>query len=182
MQANINSLNNTITIKFVGTVSDFDGQKCNCDWDVPSNLNESVSDLISRFFQISGLNANNYRFYFNGENLRKYEKKLFEIGLQNGSKIELAYVEQEFFTPNNNNFGNINGENLPFNYKIFIKFIKFSTYSAYNGNKELKGILKLCLLNEIASKIELPNLTMWKMRGLPEIAYFILKILKFSYD
>ena len=182
MQSNINSLNNTITIKFVGTVSDFDGQKCNCDWDVPSNLNESVSDLISRFFQISGLNANNYRFYFNGENLRKYEKQLFQIGLQNGSKIEFAYVEQEFFSPNKNNFGNINGENLPFNYKIFIKFIKFSTYSAYNGNKELKGILKLCLLNEIASKIELPNLTMWKMSGLPEIAYFILKILKFSYD
>ena len=74
MQSNISSLNNTITIKFVGTVSDFDGQKCNCDWDVPSNLNESVSDLISGFFQISGLNAGNYRFYFNGENLKKYEK------------------------------------------------------------------------------------------------------------
>ena len=88
----------------------------------------------------------------------------------------MAYVVPESFSLNNNNFGNINGENLPFNYKIFIKFIKFSTYSAYNGNKELKGILKLCLLNEIASKIELPNLTMWKMRGLPEIAYFILKI------
>jgi len=184
MKANINTLNYTITIKFSGTVLDFDGQKCYYELEVPSNLNERVSDLISRFFQISGLNSENYRFYFGGENLEKYKSHgLFQIGLKNNSKIELAYVELEVFRNDNDNLGNFDDENnFEFNQRIYIKFIKFSTYSSYNYNKELKGILKLCLLNEIASKIELPNLQIWKMSGYPEIAYFILKILKYSYD
>ena len=71
MKANINTLNYTITIKFSGTVLDFDGQKCYYELEVPSNLNERISDLISRFFQISGLNSDNYRFYFGGENLNR---------------------------------------------------------------------------------------------------------------
>ena len=184
MKANINTLNYTITIKFSGTVLDFDGQKCYYELEVPSNLNERISDLISRFFQISGLNSENYRFYFGGENLEKYKSNgLFQIGLKNNSKIELAYVELEVFRNDNDNLGNFDDENnFEFNQRIYIKFIKFSTYSSYNYNKELKGILKLCLLNEIASKIELPNLQIWKMSGYPEIAYFILKILKYSYD
>ena len=60
-----------------------------------------------------------------------------------------------------------------------IKFIKFKGDSYYNCNVELKGILKLCLLSEIASRIKEPEINnLFITKKIPEMIYYILKILK----
>ena len=185
MQDNNNSMLYPIVIKFSGTVMDFDGQKCNCEWDIPSNLNESVADLLSRFFKISGIKEGDNKFYFNDDNIENYKLySLFQISLNNNSNIQIALIDKESYNLMNNNTINnfTNDNNILSNNKIYIKFIKLNTQSAYNFNKELKGILKLCIINEFADKINLPDYGIWKMGGLPEIVYFIFKILKYGYN
>ena len=185
MQDNNNSMLYPIVIKFSGTVMDFDGQKCNCEWDIPSNLNESVADLLSRFFKISGIKEGDNKFYFNDDNIENYKLySLFQISLNNNSNIQIALIDKESYNLMNNNTINnfTNDNNILSNNKIYIKFIKLNTQSAYNFNKELKGILKLCIINEFADKINLPDFGIWKMGGLPEIVYFIFKILKYGYN
>ena len=189
MQDNNNSMLYPIVIKFSGTVMDFDGQKCNCEWDIPSNLNESVADLLSRFFKISGIKEGDNKFYFNDDNIENYKlHSLFQISLNNNSNIQIALIDKESFNNGNNLMNNntinnfTNDNNILSNNKIYVKFIKLNTQSAYNFNKELKGILKLCIINEFADKINLPDFGIWKMGGLPEIVYFIFKILKYGYN
>ena len=185
MQDNNNSMLYPIVIKFSGTVMDFDGQKCNCEWDIPSNLNESVADLLSRFFKISGIKEGDNKFYFNDDNIENYKLySLFQISLNNNSNIQIALIDKESYNLMNNNTINnfTNDNNILSNNKIYVKFIKLNTQSAYNFNKELKGILKLCIINEFADKINLPDYGIWKMGGLPEIVYFIFKILKYGYN
>ena len=87
---------------------------------------------------------------------------------------EIIENKSNFFNPIINEFANM----IPSYYKINIKFIKFSDYSAFNCYKELKGLLKLCLLNEIASKIEDSELD---KDDISKNVYFIMKILKDSY-
>ena len=163
----------------------FDGQKCNCEWDIPSNLNESVADLLSRFFKISGIKEGDNKFYFNDDNIENYKLySLFQISLNNNSNIQIALIDKESYNLMNNNTINnfTNDNNILSNNKIYVKFIKLNTQSAYNFNKELKGILKLCIINEFADKINLPDFGIWKMGGLPEMVYFIFKILKYGYN
>lgn len=63
---------------------------------------------------------------------------------------------------------------------MHIKFIKFSNYSSFNRFRELKGILKLSLLNEIAAKIDSAYLDqLYNMKNIPENIYYILEILKY---
>ena len=86
---------------------------------------------------------------------------------------------------NNDNNNNRIPDNLinPLNYDISIKFIKYSAHSAYECDTQLKGILKLCYLNEMASKINDDILyDLYKYNNIPEIVYFILKILKKNYE
>ena len=165
---NFNNMNNTIIIKFSGIVKDFDGELSQCEWDIPSNPNEKVQDLLSRFLRISGINKGDYRFYINNKSLENYKSStLSQINLVNNSRIDISYVELESFKDKKS---------------VYIKFIKFSNYSAFNCFKELKGILKLCLLKEIASKIDLLYLDqIYNTKRIPENLYYILKILKESY-
>ena len=315
-------MNNSINIIFSGTIKDKNGKKTKRQFNIPSNSNEFVKDLISRFYQITGLDPNCHKLYFQKKNLINYESStLLEIGLVNNSIIEITYIELESmnfvendsndnnnslvnndskinynpnyspvinnnanihynpvinnnskinknpiinnnnnisYTPiinnsaninynpginnisivnnypminnntnvkyipmvnnnasikyipiinsNNNNIiqvkqkviPNYNNNNInyynynfnnntinnynPLNYEISIKFIKYSEYSAFNCYTELNGILKLCLLNEIASKIDdsiLDNL--YIIKKISETIYFILKILKKNY-
>ena len=61
--------------------------------------------------------------------------------------------------------------------KIYIKFIKTSNkFSNYNSLSDLNGLLKLCLLSEISSKLDLEQI-----KQMPEIIYYIMKILKNGY-
>ena len=189
MQDYNNSMLYPIIIKFSGTAMDFDGQKCNCEWDIPSNVNERVADLLSRFFKISGIKEGDNKFYFNDDNIENYKlNSLFQINLNNNSNIQFALIDKESFNKGNNLMNNntinnfTNDNNILSNNKIYVKFIKLNTQSAYNFNKELKGILKLCIINEFADKLNLPDFGIWKMGGLPEIVYFIFKILKYGYS
>ena len=61
--------------------------------------------------------------------------------------------------------------------KIFIKFIKVSNkFSHCNSLSDLNSLLKLCLLNEISSKIDLEQI-----KKMSDIIYYIMKILKNGY-
>ena len=61
--------------------------------------------------------------------------------------------------------------------KIYIKFIKTSNkFSNCNSLSDLNGLLKLCLLSEISSKLDLEQI-----KQMPEIIYYIMQILKNGY-
>jgi hypothetical protein len=186
MENKNNFMKYPIAIKFSGTVMDFDEHLCNCEWDVPANLNERVTDLLSRFFKISGIKEGDNKFYFNDESIEKYKSYyLFNLNLSNNANIQIAYIDKDSHNIGNNTlniFANGNDNNILKNNAIYIKFIKLNNNQAYNSNKELKGILKLCILKEFADKINLPDIGIWKLGGLPEIVYFILKILKYGYN
>ena len=138
-------------------------------------------DLLSRFFKISGIKEGDNKFYFNDENIEKYKSYfLSQINLSNNSNIQIGYIEKD----DNNAINILANEKNNFikNNAIYIKFIKLNNYSVYNFNKELKGILKFCILKDFANKINFPDIGNWKQSGLPEIVYFILKILKHGYN
>ena len=64
-----------------------------------------------------------------------------------------------------------------FNIEINIKFIKINKERIYiQSNKELKGLLKLCLLKEVSGKID-----SYYLNDLPNEISWILKILKNGY-
>ena len=165
---NPNQVNKYIII-VAGTVEDFDGIKSQCEYNIPCNPNETVKIFISRFFQISGLKPYNYKLYLKEEILEKYgTNTLAQIGLKKILRIDLALIQLEGLS-----------EEIPKDYKINIKFIKSRKNSIFNCNKKLNGILKLCLLNEIALKIDNSILDdAYNSRDIPKKIYFILKILK----
>ena len=167
MSINLYNMNYSIIIIFAGNVKDFDNQQSQCQWNIPANPNETVGNLILRFFQITGISKEDHRLYFNNMNLESYKNyALFQLGLTNNSRIDISYIELE----------SLNSKIL-----IFIKFIKSNINSAYNCKKDLKGILKLCLLNEMASKIDATYLEhIYNMNKIPLNVYYILKTLKKS--
>ena len=162
---------NKFFIIVAGNVVDFDGIASPCEYNIPCNPNETVKNFISRFFQISGLKPVNYRLYLNEKILEKYgTNTLAQIGLKKILRIDLAYIKLEVFSES---------KNIPKDYKINIKFIKSRNNSIFNCNKKLNGILKLCLLNEIALKIDDSILDKaYYSKNIPNKIYFILKILK----
>ena len=114
-------------------------------------------DLLSRFFKISGIKEGDNKFYFNDENIEKYKSYfLSQINLSNNSNIQIGYIEKD----DNNAINILANEKNNFikNNAIYIKFIKLNNYSVYNFNKELKGILKFCILKDFANKINFPDI------------------------
>ena len=114
--------------------------------------------------------------YLAGDQLADKDTKIQDQNMFNWSK--------NIFNKNNdnNNYDDVKINNIPLNMEINIKFIKFSNYSAFNCQNDLNGILKLCLLKEISSKIgdsELDKL--YKMKSIPDNIYFIMKILTKGY-
>ena len=166
MDINLNNTNYTMIIKFSGIVKDFDGYQSECEWDIPANPNERIENLISKFFKVSGLDKDNYRLYYHEDNLEKYKSlTLYQKNLTNNSKIDISFIELESL--------------VDWKMPINIKFIKFSRKSAFNRNSDLKGLLKLCVLNEMASKIDISFLDqMYNMKNIPQNIYYILKALK----
>ena len=104
--------------------------------------------------------------------------KLGEI-MPNPSTNPQIISDGDFQNNNNHNNNNIN----PLKYEISIKFIKYcknSKYDRYDG--DLKGILKLCFLNEIASILNEQDLNILFNNGqISEMVFFILQILKKCY-
>ena len=168
--------NIAIIIKFKGRIADFDGLEEECSWNIPTNLQELVKDLIIKFYQISGLNEQQYitELHFNQQ---KWSLNLLQAGLSNNSEIKIIKNDIKFSERVKERF-EIKKNSIDNNFKIFIKFIKSNTISQYRSNKELKGLLKLCLLNEISLRLNQNDLE--KIRYFSQEAYLILKILKQS--
>ena len=167
MSVNFYNMNNYIMLIFFGKVKDFDNQISLCEWNILANPNETVQNLILRFFQITGLNKEKHRLYFNNMILESYQNyALFQLGITNNSRIDVSFIDLEA---------------LDFKIQIFIKFIRLNQNSIYNCKKDLKGILKLCLLNEIALKMDVSYLdNIYKMNKIQLNVYYILKTLKKS--
>ena len=169
--------NNIITIKFKGRITDFDGYSQECVWNIPSYPQELVKDLLIKFYQISGLKEINYITELHYKK-QTWFQNIFQAGLSNKCEIQIYKndnkllsnrCEEAYIIPNNT---------IDKNFKIFIKFIKSNTFSKFKYNIDLKGLLKLCLLNEISSKINLNDLD--KIKYISQEVYFILKILRQS--
>ena len=132
--------------------------------EIESFPDEKVSDLIKRFISLTGINDHTLKFIFNGKALN-FDLTLAEAGLENSSKILVT-----------NTIG-IKGAGYWFHKEINIKFIKISKSNNYkNHDKEIIGILKLCLLKEISQKI-----TNDQLKKLPDLIYYIMQILSVGY-
>ena len=168
--------NIAIIIKFKGRIADFDGLEEECSWNIPTNLQELVKNLLIRFYQISGLNQQQYitELHFNQQ---KWSLNLLQAGLSNNSEIKIIKNDIKF-SERVKEACIISNNKVDSNFKIFIKFIKSNTISQYRSNIDLKGLLKLCLLNEISLRLNQNDLE--KIRYFSQEAYLILKILKQS--
>ena len=168
--------NNSIIIRFKGRIADFDGYEQECSWSIPSNPQELVKDLLIKFYQISGLQEQNYITELHYKQQVWYQN-IIQAGLSYNCEIKIIKndkklsdrIEEAFIIQNNT---------VDSNFKIFIKFIKSKTISKYNCNTDLKGLLKLCLLNEISLRLNQNDLE--NIRNFSQEAYSILKILKQS--
>ena len=168
--------NVAIIIKFKGRIVDFDGYEQECSWDIPTNFQELVKDLIIKFYQISGLNEQQYITALH-LNKQKWSLNLLQAGLSNNTEIKIIKNDGKF-SERVKEARIISNNKVDSNFKIFIKFIKSNTISQYRSNKDLKGLLKLCLLNEISLRLNQNDLE--KIRYFSQEAYLILKILKQS--
>ena len=173
-----NNLNNSMTIIFEGNFKDFDGIECPCQWKIPTYPLESLKSLISRFFQISGLDPKSHKLYYNNKIINKDSSdSLSQKGLINNSRIQVSAIIFESYVSYAEN-----NKDQYFDFNIFIKFIKLNQNSVFNCNKDLRGILKLCLLNEISSQLDEQTLNYIKATPNMDTIYYILKILNKSYQ
>ena len=124
-----------------------------------------MSDLIEKYRKKSLDRDQTKKFIYNGKNLNQY-LTCSDAGLFNNSEI---------FVVNTENVKGAGG--VWYNKEINIKFIKISKKTWNNiVITELYGLLKLCFLKEISSKLSEDDL-----KKLPEIITLIMRILKKGY-
>ena len=155
---NINDNNNSYN-KIITLIFEID---CN-QYIINANPNEKFSETIEKLKKKYQLNfKNGYRFFYNTRML-KPNLTLIENKLENFSNIFIV-----------KNTSNIKGAGCWFDKNINIKFIKFSKQINNNtSNYKLIGLLKLCLLKEISSKLNEEQI-----KSLPELLSLIMRILK----
>ena len=135
-----------------------------CSIIVTTFPDEKVSVLIEKYRQKSGDYDLTNRFIFNSKELNM-NLTIAEAGL---TKCPLIYVKTG---------GDIIGGGAWYHKEINIKFIKITKdYKNMNDNKEIMGLLKLCFLKEISQKISED-----KLKSLPDMVFYILKILSNGY-
>ena len=135
---------------------------------IKAKKSEYIDDVFDRFifiFKIQG-NKSDLKFYHNSNEFKYCRKTLEKLGIQN-------------FTT----FVVINPKHLPkgggyrYDKEINIKLIKISKNILNDiSDSELTGLLKLCLLKEISSK-----LSDEQIENLPELIRYIIEILKNGY-
>ena len=105
-------------------------------------------------------------FFFNSHNLESFlDKTLSEAGITHHTYISVSQTK------------NIKGVSFIHDKEINIKFIKSSTNCLFkDSNCQLNGLLKLSLLKEISS-----NLNIDELKKLPKIISNIMKLLKIGY-
>ena len=131
-------------------------------------VEDFIKDYLSKNYNCISLDSEKYTFKSRGKvlNLPRFrKKKLKEIIMHDG----IVYFHRR---------QGIHGSAGYFIEKrIYIKFIKISNnVSEQICYSDLYGLLKLCLLSEISSKLDNDQL-----RKLPDIIYYIMKILKDGY-
>ena len=155
---NINDNNNSYN-KIITLIFEID---CN-QYIINANPNEKFSETIEKLKKKYQLNfKNGYCFFYNSRML-KPNLTLIENKLENFSNIFIV-----------KNTSNIKGAGCWLDKNINIKFIKFSKQINNNtSNYKLIGLLKLCLLKEISSKLNEEQI-----KSLPELLSLIMRILK----
>ena len=163
--------NNCFLVVVKGTIYDFDGCSYEVNLQIPTYPEEKVIDFKTKFFKIEGIWTvdiydiyKDYKFIFNGNNLDDY-LTIGQLGITNKSMITVIDTK------------GVKGAGYPpIQIHIYIKFIKFCNFSMFNCNKDLNGLLKLCLLKEISSKIKVEDIK--TLQKFPDIIYYIMTILK----
>ena len=138
------------------------------------NPEKTINDLINKIsLQLTNVDIRECPILFNSKDISKMNRsnKLSQIGLYNYSKIMITEP------------GNITGGKYLIEKEINIQFVKINDiiYNNYVGQKqtfdindsELFGLLKLCLLKEIAFKLK-----MIQINKLETITSSIMEILK----
>ena len=124
---------------------------------------EKISELIEKYRKKSCDYVLTKKFIFNAKYLNT-GLTCAEAGLVNGACIFIVTV-------------GVKGGGAWYNKEINIKFIKVTKdYHNTNDNKEIIGLLKLCFLKEISQKISED-----KLKSLPDMVFYILKILSNGY-
>ena len=125
---------------------------------------EKVSKLIEKYRKKSCDFSQKRKFIFDAKNLN-VNMTCAEAGLLEGANIFVV------------NIARVSGGEGWYIKEINIKFINISKNDINkNNNKDIIGLLKLCLLKEISPKISED-----KLKVLPELIYYILKILSNGY-
>ena len=125
---------------------------------------EKVSELIEKYRKMFNDYDETKKFIFETKNL-DMDLTCAEEGLFHNAII---FVE---------NRRGVKGGGAWYNKEINIKFIKVTKdYNNMNDNKEIIGLLKLCFLKEISQKISED-----KLKSLPDMVFYILKILSNGY-
>jgi len=131
---------------------------------VPTTPEEKVSAIIEKYRNMANDHDKNRKFIYNAKNLNP-NLTVGEAGLVDNAIIFVVRAK------------NIWGAGAWYNKEINIKFIKISKNS-YNKivKCNLNGLLKLCLLKEISSKLNIEQL-----KNFPEMIKCIMRILKKGY-
>ena len=150
-----------ISIKFRTSGSGLDKRP----FEIQAKLDEKVSEIIQRYRFIANDHELTRKFIFNAKPLN-YNLTVAEAGLSNNANIFVVSTK-----------GIKGAGGFMYDKEINIKFIK-SSKNSFNkiSNCQLDGLLKLCLLKEISSKLNDD-----KLIKLPEIINYIMRILKKGY-
>ena len=139
--------------------------------EIESSLDEKINDLIIKFLKKVGLPEEvlwkTLIFLFNGRRLDYNNcSSLAQIGIGEAKKPTILVQD----------ITNLEGGGC-YEKVINIKFLKLPNFSIYkNNNKEIIGILKLCLLKEVSQKLSDD-----KLNQLPDIFNYIMKLLEKGY-
>ena len=134
---------------------------------IQCNEDDQIEVVFNRFLSLIEGDPSDYKFYRNGREFVYWGKTLKELGLKNFSSFDVVLEKYVF------------GAGGPwFTKEINIKFIKISENINYDNvsNYELIGLLKLCFLKELSSKLSYNQIM-----KLPELTYYIMRILKNGY-
>ena len=139
---------------------------------IVSSLDEKINDLIDKYLKKVGLPKEIINkklvFLLGAEKLDYNNLTLAEIGIEAAGMPTITVVDQSDI---------IGQETPPYKKVINIKFLKLPNISIYkNNNKEIIGILKLCLLKEVSQKLSDD-----KLNQIPDIFNYIMKLLQKGY-
>ena len=133
---------------------------------VEAKKSEFIENVFERFAFLIQENISDLKFYYNSSEIRAFGITLEKLGIHNFFTFDV--INHKYL---------ISGGGYRYDKEINIKFIKISKNILNDiSDSELTGLLKLCLLKEISSK-----LSDEQIENLPELIRYIIEILKNGY-